>query len=125
MPVPFGRRAAALLAALALALQLALPAVAFAAFAGHGTRVPVCTPAGIVWMDLGTQFSVPGADTDRTAVHCPLCFAQGAPALPPPPVIPTPAWPLVSAPLPSAADVAAPAAQPWVLHPGRAPPVSA
>lgn len=70
------------LAVLALLVQLMLPVAAFAAVSGPaGTRVPVCTGAGIVWMDVGSELPAPDRGGVATAGHCPLCFATAAPAL--------------------------------------------
>lgn len=71
------------LAVLALLAQLMLPVAAFAAASGPaGARVPVCTGAGIVWMDVGTEAPARENSGDVTTMgHCPLCFATAAPAI--------------------------------------------
>ncbi len=115
-----GRRLGRLLAALALAVQLALPALAVASPAG-GALVPVCTAAGLVWMDPAAS-GTPASGADAQSLHCPLCWAPVAPAVVPPETGPAAPWPRpATVSVPSVAAVPT-ALVPWVLHRGRAPP---
>ncbi len=76
-------RTVILVAALALMVQVLAPALALAG--SGGTRVPVCTAAGIVWQVVDAGGGAPASGEHDPAAHCPFCLPQQALALPPPP----------------------------------------
>lgn len=122
----FARCATHVVAAVALILQLMLPAAAFAAAGSAGTRVPVCTGVGIVWMDVGTE--TPASRTGgsgQTTVHCPICFSTAAPALAVAPASVAAPWLAGMVDGAKPVDTVVPRHVGWIPHRSRAPPVSA
>lgn len=88
------RRALSLVLALVLCLQSGLAmahCLRMAAPAGHTPfQVEICTPKGLVTLDLGESGEGEGQGETRHAGFCPACHAVPHAVLPPPSLTPLP-----------------------------------
>ena len=92
---PFSHRLTTWLAVAVLLGHVLVPIYAMAAISGSKarSRIPICTPQGVVWVTLGVQGTPEENDRDPAAkpTACPFCLSFATPFAPPHEAQPAPA----------------------------------